>query len=829
MMAAGRGGGGRGRGAGRTTDAASGAAATTAAGSAATKKGGLAAAVGDDDGFDAAEVDEDDSDDLFDPWNIDEPDGRFDDEEAEDDADASKAFDVESLVNGDRGIAGGAGVEDEDEDTVGGFDDLDDDEEEEDPDLDDLDEDDDEDDDEDEPAPRSRWGKRALDDTDDDDDDEGMGEHDDDDVDTPIRQRKRPATAEESVLRGSTVEEEEPLGDTVDDLDADLGLLSVAGADVLVGEVDVDDDEPVVFDSEEPQIPSQRVPAKAVGGAASVDPEEEGEEEGVDDLEDEALGSIDLTQLLRSRTRPSEDLAAPGGGTGGDLASLFDDAHLDESTPPAVPGSGDMVPAATARFAEVADSPEANVAARAAEKSAFDADDDYEVDGPQGLDFYTNDGEEYEGDADEFGVTQDTSFGRVWALNDDNYVTITEPGEAFAFVDEDVVANDEDADDAGSSESLHEHEATRRGAQPSWGSSTASAWPAAMGGSDALDMGSKEWAARVAYERSTQASAKDMYRWSHKNAGPPAGLDDLFPDYRPAELPKLARLTLDVQDLPLDDETGDGASTRIAGPEPVDDQSEYLSFYQELYKYEGEDDDSAVGGDGAGVVGVAAASAGASVANGSMGVGVNEGSPLDAAEEEAQLEALEEATQQRLQDVVATTGRRAARAGASAADYHALSRTMTFPSEYRFKAVGDGEDFLRSVLADIEAVTGVPVAPEAVVEEPSDRYRRLNIGVSVQSAVQIGAVFEAIRANRHVRFCFSPCGWICVSSPLAGCSGVFMAVPAALCDKTGNRRARALCRATLKHAESLLHVRTRKSLSRGEAPLPLTPKHVISF
>jgi len=47
------------------------------------------------------------------------------------------------------------------------------------------------------------------------------------------------------------------------------------------------------------------------------------------------------------------------------------------------------------------------------------------------------------------------------------------------------------------------------------------------------------------------------------------------------------------------------------------------------------------------------------------------------------------------------------------------------------------------------------VLPEAVVEEPADRYRRLNIGVSVVSAVQIGAVFEAIRASRHVRFCFS--------------------------------------------------------------------------
>lgn len=753
MMAAGRGGGGRGRGAGRTTDAASGAAAATAAGSAAPKKRALAAAVGDDEGFDAAEVDEDDSDDLFDPWNIDEPDGRFDDEEAEDEADAAKAFDVESLVNGDRGIAGGAGVEDEDEDTVGGFGDLDDEEEDDDPDLDDLDEDDDEDDDEDEPARRSRWGKRALDD-DDDDDDEGMGEHDDDDVDTPIRQRKRPATAEESVLRGSTVEEEEPLDDTVDDLDADLGLLSVAGADVLVGEDEVDD-EPVVFDSEEPDIPSQGVPAKAVGRVAPEDPDEEEEEEAVDDLEEGALGSIDLTQLLRSRTRPSEDLAAPAGGAGGDLASLFDDAHLDESTPAAVPGGGDMVPAATARFADVADSPEANVAARAAEKSAFEADDDYEVDGPQGLDFYTNDGEEYEGDTDEFGVTQDTSFGRVWALNDDNYVTITEPGEAFAFVDEDVAANDEDGDDADSSESLREHEATRRAAQPSWGASTTSAWPAAMGASDALDTGSKEWAARLAYERSTQANAIDMYRWSHKHAAPPAGMDDLFPDYRPAALPKLARLTLDVQDLPLDDGSGEGASARLTGPEPTDDQSEYLSYYQELYKYEGDDDDSAAGGGAFGVLGGAAAPAGSSVANGSVGVGVNEGVPLDAAEEEAQLEALEEATQQRLQDVVATTGKRAPRSGASPADYHALSRTMTFPCEYRFKAVGDGEDFLRSVLADIHAVTGVAVAPEAVVEEPSDRYRRLNIGVSVESAVQIGAVFEAIRANRHVRFCFS--------------------------------------------------------------------------
>ena len=42
----------------------------------------------------------------------------------------------------------------------------------------------------------------------------------------------------------------------------------------------------------------------------------------------------------------------------------------------------------------MADLLEANVAARAAEQSALEADDDYEADGPEGLGFYTNDGEE---------------------------------------------------------------------------------------------------------------------------------------------------------------------------------------------------------------------------------------------------------------------------------------------------------------------------------------------------------------------------------------------------------------------------------------------------
>ena len=41
-----------------------------------------------------------------------------------------------------------------------------------------------------------------------------------------------------------------------------------------------------------------------------------------------------------SRSRPAEELAASTVGAGGDLASLFEDAHLDGSTPPATPGAG---------------------------------------------------------------------------------------------------------------------------------------------------------------------------------------------------------------------------------------------------------------------------------------------------------------------------------------------------------------------------------------------------------------------------------------------------------------------------------------------------------
>jgi len=376
-----------------------------------------------------------------------------------------------------------------------------------------------------------------------------------------------------------------------------------------------------------------------------------------------------------SRSRPAEELAASTVGAGGGLASLFEDAHLDGSTPPARPvagrpAAGDRVPPAASRFADVADSPEANMAARAAEQSALEVDDYYEADGPQRLDFYTNDGEEYEGDMDEFGVTQGTSFGRVWALKDANYVTITEPGDAYAFVDEDVVANDEDEGGGGGSESLLAHKATRRGTQPSRGASAASAWLVAMGGSDALEAGSKG-AARAAYERSTQANAVDIYRWSHKHGDPPTGLDDLFPDYAPAVLPTLARLTLDVQDLPLDDMAGQGATTHISDPQAAEDQSEYLSYYQEIYKYEGDDEEEEAGSVGAvGTDCERAVVEAADAAIGSEDGGVGGGALLDVAEEEAQLEALEAATQQRLEDAGVTVGKRTPRAGASAANYH---------------------------------------------------------------------------------------------------------------------------------------------------------------
>ncbi|PXF41403.1 hypothetical protein BWQ96_08901 [Gracilariopsis chorda] len=121
---------------------------------------------------------------------------------------------------------------------------------------------------------------------------------------------------------------------------------------------------------------------------------------------------------------------------------------------------------------------------------------------------------------DEYTLTTESSVGRVWELNEDTYVTITEPGEAYPYE-----LDEEDEED-------QEMSTVRRGKQGGWSGGLAS-YPA----SSDLPVGSKEWIARRSYELIAESSAVDMFRWTKRHLTAPPLIDGLYPDERPEPVP----------------------------------------------------------------------------------------------------------------------------------------------------------------------------------------------------------------------------------------------------------------------------------------------------
>lgn len=150
-----------------------------------------------------------------------------------------------------------------------------------------------------------------------------------------------------------------------------------------------------------------------------------------------------------------------------------------------------------------------------------DDDDDHDID----------DYPDMEDDDDDLGLTSQASFGRVWELNEDTYVTITEPGESFGYE-----LDEEDQEDQDMS-------TMRRGKQGGWSGGLAS-YPA----SD-LPEGSREWIARRSYELMMKASPSDMYRWTRRHLEPPAEIAALYPDDPPPTTP-LGKTTLHMSAPP---------------------------------------------------------------------------------------------------------------------------------------------------------------------------------------------------------------------------------------------------------------------------------------
>lgn len=155
----------------------------------------------------------------------------------------------------------------------------------------------------------------------------------------------------------------------------------------------------------------------------------------------------------------------------------------------------------------------------------LDDEEDEEVDdddvGEKGItDEYPDEDEE-----SEFALTSQSSFGRVWELNEDTYVTITEPGQSYVYE-----LDEEDEED-------QEMASMRRGKQGGWSGGLAS-YPA-----DSLPKGSKEWIARRAYELMTKATPKEMFRWTRWHDNPPESITELYPEDLPPPTP-LGKTTL---------------------------------------------------------------------------------------------------------------------------------------------------------------------------------------------------------------------------------------------------------------------------------------------
>lgn len=284
-----------------------------------------------------------------------------------------------------------------------------------------------------------------------------------------------------------------------------------------------------------------------------------------------------------------------------------------------------------------------------------DEDDEKSKEDEEGLESYVDGDEE---DDDDFTLTTRGSFGRVWALNDDSYVTITEKGQSYAY----ELDEEDEAD--------QDMSVVRRGKQGGWSGGLASY-------ATQFPEGSREWVARRAYELVSQSSQSDMFRWTRRHQVPPPIIRDLYPESAPPP-PQLPRTKLQFS-------TPDSVT-------PIIGTDSSASNY---------DDD-------------------------------------DAADEGPR-----EIT---LSPALGLPG-------------HALDRSVKFPCQFKFKVEGggglaEGDDFERSLAADLETILKRPVTSAGFQVEPAGRYKRVVMMVNVESASQVTQVYDALRNNPAVKFSF---------------------------------------------------------------------------
>ena len=82
-------------------------------------------------------------------------------------------------------------------------------------------------------------------------------------------------------------------------------------------------------------------------------------------------------------------------------------------------------------------------------------------------------------------------------------------------------------------------------------------------------------------------------------------------------------------------------------------------------------------------------------------------------------------------------------------------KVNTYPFEREFKAIGTGgEEFVLSMMAAAASVTGEALSRDKVVVRQSRtaKYLSVNLYINVQSGEQVIAIFQAMQADKRMRF-----------------------------------------------------------------------------
>lgn len=327
------------------------------------------------------------------------------------------------------------------------------------------------------------------------------------------------------------------------------------------------------------------------------------------------------------------------------------------------------------------------------------------------------------------GLTSQSKFGRVWELNEDTYVTITEPGESYGY--ELDMEDQEDQDMA----------TMRRGKQGGWSGGLAS-YPASE-----LQEGSREWIARRSYEIMTKTSYKGLLHWSKWHEDPPTEIKELYPENislvtpvtplgvcildtspPPAAVTLIGRSDEDVDDYENDEEDVDDFFD-------MDDEIEDVEINTEDKKPKARTKRKLWRGN------VQNESGDSEDANVDKTKGMGD---VDSADKVLGIEMANE----RKAEVEYAASKREE-------EQLMLESKLKFPCKYKFRVKGDvGEEFVISLKQTAEHVLGKRIVSSAITAEPTEDSQLVTINVKVDSARQVTEVYDALRSNPSVKFSY---------------------------------------------------------------------------